>query len=79
MPMPNSTLRIVATTVALAAMAMAGCAAQPSYDDDTYAQSPCRGDQKLKCTKRSAQPEECSCVTTGDVEELIESVINRIP
>ena len=73
--MPNSTLRIVSATVVLAVMAMAGCASQPSYDDDTYAQPRCPSNYKMKCTKRSAQPEECSCVSSDDIEELIQGVI----
>jgi len=75
MKMPNSALRFVSATVVLAVLAMAGCASQTSYDDDTYAQQRCPGSQKLKCTKRSAQPEKCSCVSQQDVEELFQGVI----
>ena len=63
-------------SVLLSAIAMAGCASGPSYDDDTIAERRCPRDYKIKCTKRSAEPEKCSCVPSGDIEELIEAIIN---
>lgn len=75
MQMPNSALRFVPAAVVLTVLAMAGCASQSSHDDDTYAQQRCPHNQKLKCTKRSAEPEQCSCISQQDVEELFQRVI----
>ena len=74
--MPKMTLRTRMTAIMLAAVIMAGCAAEPSYDDDTYAEVRCPRDYTMRCIKRSAEKERCSCVPRGDVEQMIEVLIN---
>jgi len=72
--MPVTRIHTFTVTLLFALLAL-GCASNPSYDDDTYSQRKCRGEYKLKCTKRSAQPEQCSCVPNGNIEETVEALI----
>ena len=74
--MPKTTLRTIAAAIMLATVIMTGCASEPSYDDDTYAQPTCPRDYTMRCIKRSAEKEKCSCVPRGDVEQMIEALIN---
>lgn len=57
----------------------AGCASQSYSGEELSAGSPCPRNTTLKCHKRSAQPEECSCVNQGNIEETIENIIGRGP
>lgn len=74
--MPKSSLRTIALATMMAAIMTTGCAAEPSYDDDTYAEVRCPRDYTMRCIKRSAEKERCSCVPRGDVEQMIEVLIN---
>ena len=73
--MSKTSIRTIVVTLLAAATTMAGCASYEPTDDELAARPQCRHDERLKCNKRSAAPEECSCVSTQDVEELFEGVI----
>jgi PBP1b-binding outer membrane lipoprotein LpoB len=72
--MPKAKLHTLAVIV-LSMLIAAGCASDPSYEDDATSQRRCPSNYTLKCTKRSAQPEKCSCVTNGNIEETVEALI----
>jgi hypothetical protein len=68
---------LLAIAILLSAIVVAGCAstAAPNYDDDGASEPRCPRDYTMKCIKRTAAPDECSCVPDGDVRQTIESVI----
>ena len=72
--MPKRRIHPFALTL-LSTLLAAGCASGPAHDGHTVGQRQCPGNYMLKCTKRSAQPEECSCVPRGHIEETVEALI----
>ena len=69
----RTTLRNTAEIAILAAALLAtGCASQPDFDETNNQNVTCPGNKALRCFKRTAEPEECSCVTTQDLERLLE-------
>jgi hypothetical protein len=71
--------RLTAALLLALAVTAAGCASQSYSDDELSAGSPCPRNTTLKCYKRTAAPEECSCVNQGNIEETFENIIGRGP
>ena len=56
---------------------LAGCAANPKSDDELAHTGPtCPASFTLKCTRRTAQEDECVCVKQTDVEHTVRTLIN---
>ncbi len=69
-------MAIIISTLAIVA---AGCTSQMESDEYSMARPSCPRNMILQCFKRTAQPAVCRCVTQGDLEETIESIIGSDP
>lgn len=67
---------LLITTVSIAFIYVTGCATQSEPDDYAAVQPSCPRDMKMECVKRHGQVTKCSCVTPGEMAEMLEDLTN---
>lgn len=58
--------------VMAAALLTVGCASQGGVDDFDVQPISCPKNMTMRCFKRTAEPEQCSCVSRQKIENLLE-------
>lgn len=53
-----------------------GCATPSETDEYAAAEPSCPRDMKMECVKRRGQVTKCSCVTPGEMAEMLEDLTN---
>jgi len=62
--------------VSIAFVFMTGCATQSEPDEYATVQPSCPHNLKMQCFERRGQVTKCSCVTPGEIEQMLEDLTN---
>ncbi len=69
-----------ATAIAISAVALlaAGCASQGDVENSAERPQPCPSNMALECFESPTRPTQCSCVSSQELEQMMEQVLGKI-